>query len=239
MSSIRAARASLTAATFILVLCALALPAACLASAPHHSEADDGGGGEPGDICRRGYTSYYWTLDDRFSGSESYMVYCDPTGCSDCGGGWKPISVTMYLYWETKNSCALTVQAEIRRAESSVSAEPEPGDLIAMSEPTVVGPFSPAGLWAVTVALPRDCPEVDGACFATLKFLDTCDERPAVVATPSACEESTTWVDRGSGWMDLARCDYPGNPSLHATFECQLPPEEEVDWSTIKSRFAD
>jgi hypothetical protein len=146
----------------------------------------------------------------------------------------------MYLYWETRNSCGLTVQAELREATYSESGGTAPGNLIVTSEPTSVGPFKPAGLWAVTVALPRDSEMIGGPCFATLRFLDTCDDRPAVVATPTACQARTTWVNGGEGWIDLSTCDYPGNPSLFATFECQNPTEElPVAWSSIKSRYTE
>jgi hypothetical protein len=219
------------------IVCALLCQTAAAGTAPPSPPAT-ATAVEPGDLCERGYTSYYWTLDDEFLGNESYMVYCRPSQCDDCGGGWRPLSVTMYLYWEMRNDCGLTVQAAIREARTEGTGVPVPGQVIAVSELTSVGPFAPAGLWAVTVALPRDCPTVDGPCFATLRFLDTCDDRPAIVATPSTCEAKRTWVSRGEDWIDLVGCDYPGNPSLFATFECQYPDEElPVAWSAIKSQY--
>jgi hypothetical protein len=240
MSKANDARAVRTSALTLCVACCLFCSVTTLAGTATPPEQVEDVAIEPGDVCERGYTDYYWTLDDEFCGNESYRVFCPPSQCSDCAGGWKPLSVTMYLYWETRNTCSLTVQARLRRAIISDSGAPVPGDVITVSEPTAVGPFEPAGLWAVTVALPRDCPTIDGACFATLSFLDTCDDRPAIVATPTECTATSTWVSRGDGWVDLVSCDYPGNPSLFATFECQYPNEEQpVAWSAIKSRFTD
>ena len=193
---------------------------------------------QPGETCKNGHTNYYWTLEDRFTGNESFRVFCGPAGCAECEGGWKPVSVTMYLYWEEENSCALTIQAEIREADPADPTRSGQGRLIAASEKKTVGPFKPAGLWAVTVAMPLDSPVIDGPCFATIRFLDTCDELPAVVAAPGECEAMVSWNDRGEGWMDLRDLDLPGNLSAYATFECQLAGQDEsVAWTTIKSMY--
>jgi len=193
---------------------------------------------QPGDVCKNGQANYYWTLEDRFTGNESFRVFCGPTGCAGCEGGWKPVSVTMYLYWEEKNSCALTVQAEIREADPTDPTRSRQGRLLAVSESKTVGPFRPAGLWAVTVAMPLDSPVIEGPCFASIRFLDTCDELPAVVAAPGECEAMVSWNDRGEGWVDLRDLDLPGNLSAYATFECQLPAQDQsVGWATIKSMY--
>jgi hypothetical protein len=190
---------------------------------------------EPGDVCKNGQTTYYWTLEDRFQGNESYRVFCGPTECGGCEGGWLPVSVTMYLYWEEENDCALTVQAEIHEAGD---APGEQGRLVTVSERKTVGPFHPAGLWAVTVAMPLDAPVIEGPCFATLRFLDTCDELPAVVAAPGACDQARAWNDRGDGWTDVYDQELPGNLSAYATFECQVPKAgQEIGWGTIKSMY--
>ncbi len=204
-------------------------------TSPDRTEVSD-----PGDVCKNGSTGYYWTLEDRFEGDEAYRVLCEPIGCTGCDGGWKPISVTMNLYWENSNTCAMTVQAELREADLSVTGAPVPGRVIATSEPTRVGPFSPAGLWAVTVALPRDSEVVSGPCFASLTFLDKCDDLPALVAAPGACEPLRSWNDRGEGWVDMHALDLPGNLSAYASFECQTSTareEQTVGWTTIKSMY--
>jgi hypothetical protein len=193
---------------------------------------------QPGDECRNGNTNYYWTLEDRFTGQESYRVFCGPANCGSCEGGWQPVSVTMYLYWETENNCALTVQAEIHEANPGNPGRNTEGRLLAVSEQETVGPFHPAGLWAVTVAMPMDSPRIEGPCFATIRFLDTCDDLPAMVAAPGACDALTAWNDRGDGWKDMYDLELPGNLSAYATFECQLVPDNEtVAWSTIKSMY--
>ena len=193
---------------------------------------------QPGDVCKNGHANYYWTLEDRFTGNESFRVFCGPAECAGCEGGWKPVSVTMYLYWEEENNCALTIQAEIREADPTDPARSGQGRLLAASEQKTVGPFKPAGLWAVTVAMPLDSPVIDGPCFASIRFLDTCDELPAIVAAPGACEAMVSWNDRGEGWTDMRDLDLPGNLSAYATFECQLPKADEVvGWATIKSMY--
>jgi hypothetical protein len=218
-----------------LIVCTLA---AASQAAPIEEPTVEVALSQPGDECKNGHTNYYWTLEDRFAGQESYRVYCGPAECGGCEGGWQPVSVTMYLYWETRNNCALTVQAEIHEANPTATGEHEQGRLVAVSEQKTVGPFRPAGLWAVTVAMPLDAPRVEGPCFATIRFLDTCDELPAMVAAPGACEASRSWKDRGDGWTDMRDLDLPGNLSAYATFECQLVErEEEVAWSTIKSMY--
>ena len=193
---------------------------------------------QPGDVCKNGYTSYYWMLEDRFTGNESFRVFCGPAGCAGCEGGWKPVSVTMYLYWEEENSCALTVQAEIHEADPTDLTRSGQGRLIAASEKRTVGPFKPAGLWAVTVAMPPDTPAINGSCFASIRFLDTCDELPAVVAAPGECDAMVSWNDRGEGWVDLRELDLPGNLCAYATFECQVVEKDaSATWSTIKGMF--
>ena len=188
---------------------------------------------EPGDVCENGSTSYYWTLEDRFTGNESYRVLCKPSECGGCEGGWQPVSVTMYLYWEEQNDCALSVRAEIHEVDPAGATQ---GRLVAVSERKTVGPFRPAGLWAVTVAMPLDSPTITGPCYATLSFLDTCEDLPSVVAAPGACNASRAWNDRGDGWVDVYDQGLPGNLSVFATFECQLTATEEpVAWSTIKT----
>jgi hypothetical protein len=190
---------------------------------------------QPGDICKNGHTNYYWTLENRFVGQESFRVICTPAGCE---GGWKPISVTMYLYWEEENSCALTVQAEIHEVDTTDPSRSTQGRLVAVSEEKTVGPFRPAGLWAVTVAMPIDSPPINGPCFASIRFLDTCDELPYIVAAPGACEAMQSWSDTGEGWTDMLDLDLPGNLTAYASFECQRTSEDEtVGWGTIKSMY--
>jgi hypothetical protein len=221
------------AASIVLLMCASAV-----AGTPETSSRDVADPSEPGDRCKNGHSTYYWTLDDWFAGDESFSVLCHQEQRGGCEGGWKPISVTMYLYWEEKNNCALTVQAELHEADPQHPERAAQGRLIATSEVKTVGPFSPAGLWAVTLPMPLDAPVVDGPCFATIRFLDTCDELPAVVAAPGACEAQRSWRNRGDGWADMRDLELPGNLSAFATFECQLRQEEEpVAWSTIKSMY--
>ncbi len=193
---------------------------------------------QPGDICKNGHTNYYWMLEDRFTGQESFRVLCTPAGFDGCEGKWKPVSVTMYLYWEEENSCALTVQAEIHEVDTTDPTNSTAGRLVAISEPKRVGPFRPAGLWAVTVAMPADSPPISGPCFASISFLDTCDELPAIVAAPGACEAMRSWSDTGEGWTDMRDLDLPGNLTAYASFECQRTSEDEtVGWGAIKSMF--
>lgn len=230
--------------TMLLVLIAtltLAFHAPAGAESPSGTSPlfHEGALSNPGDKCLNGSSTYYWTLDGWFAGNEAYRILCAPAACSGCEGGWKPISVTMYLYWEDRNECALTVQAELHEASPGGAGPPDQGRVVAVSEPTRVGPFHPAGLWAVTVAMPHDCPIIDGPVLATLRFLDTCDELPALVAAPGACDARRSWIERGQGWSDLHDRDLPGNLSAYTTFECQgMSPVEPVAWATIKGRYS-
>jgi hypothetical protein len=217
-----------------LAVLALAASTVCAASAM----AEPSQLCKPGEMRKYGHPTYYWTLDDWFSGNESYRVFCCPLSEGACDGGWKPVSVTMYLYWEESNSCALTVRAELHRSATIDPHGAGAGDLIASSEPTTVGPFRPAGLWAVTIPLPTDAPTIDGPCYASIEFLDTCDEPPALVAAPGACDGNRSWVDRGDGWVDMRDLELPGNLSAYATFECQRPTEDKpVSWGTVKGMY--
>jgi len=224
-----------TGTTIIMLL--LTLAASTTTAAGHAAEAELC---KPGEMRKCGHPTYYWTLEDRFKGNESYRVFCGPLGDGSCEGGWKPVSVTMYLYWEETNTCAMTVQAEIHESDSNDPAGPRAGRLVATSEVTTVGPFRPAGLWAVTVPLSGNAPVLDGPCFATISFLDTCAELPSMVAAPGACVENRSWKDTGGGWVDMHALDLPGNLSAYATFECQRPGEDQpVAWSTIKSMYGE
>jgi hypothetical protein len=144
----------------------------------------------------------------------------------------------MYLFWEAENECALSVSAEILSADVSDPGCPRPLQVLCESEPTTVGPFSPAGLWAVTVPLPDDAPILSGPFFASLQFHSTCDELPSVVASQDACSECVSWNDWGNGWQELCGYGFPGNISLYATLQCQGPsPVEATTWTTIKAMY--
>jgi hypothetical protein len=191
-----------------------------------------------GDVCEGCHKGYYWTIDGWFSGNESYRVYCDPAACSACAGGWKPTSVSTYLYWDRQNACALTVSATIQEAVADGSGCPRPGRLVATSEPIVVGPFSPAGLWGVTIPLPPETPVLSGSFFATLTFHDTCAEPPSLVANAGPCLACASWVDRGAGWEPLCGDAFPGNLSVRTSLQCQgVSPIAESSWSTVKGKY--
>ena len=191
---------------------------------------------EPGDQCDRGHTGYYWTVDSWFTGAESYAVYCDPAGCSDCAGSWRPLSVTIYLYWENENSCGLSVHAEILDADLSDPDGPSPGSsVLATSASMTAGPFSPPGLWAVTVPFPEECDGLAGPFFASVVFEDSCDEPPALVNDPGPCEGRASWNDWGIGWDELCAYTFPGNLSMYVTMECiGSSPVKRASWTTIK-----
>jgi len=192
----------------------------------------------PGDLCEACNEGYYWTIDQWFTGNEVYAAYCEPCRCPSCQGGWKPRAVTMYLFWEEENECALSVSAEILSADVSDPACPRPSQVLCESEPTTVGPFSPAGLWAVTVPLPEDAPILSAPFFASLQFHSTCDELPSVVASQDDCSACVSWNDWGTGWQDLCDYGFPGNISLYATLQCQGPsPVEATTWTTIKAMY--
>ena len=193
----------------------------------------------PGDQCDRGHSGSYWTIDSWFTGAESYAVYCDPTDCPDCSGGWRPLSVTIYLYWENQNSCALTVHAEILEADLREPSNPTPGtQVVSASAQMTAGPFSPAGLWAVTIDLPEDCQAFSEPFFASVVFEDACDEPPQLVTDAGPCNSSASWNDWGIGWDELCTYGFPGNLSIYATLECLgSSPVHDASWTTIKSLY--
>ncbi len=198
---------------------------------------DDGGRGDDV-LCMSGNTAYYWTVGEWFSGNESYKVYCEPTDCQECDGGWKPFSVTMYLYWEQENSCALTVSSAIERIGEGDPECPTPGTLICESAPVTLGPFSPAGLWAITIPLPEHCPTLEEPFFATIRFHDTCDDLPILVTDPGPCDDCHSWNDWGAGWRQLCEHGFPGNLTAYATIKCAGPtPVEGASWGSIKAMY--
>ncbi len=194
---------------------------------------------DPGDQCDGGYNDYYWTVDGWFTGNESYAVYCDPTGCTDCTGSWKPLSVTIYLYWEDENSCALTVHAEIVEADMSDPECPTPGTTVAsISVPMTAGPFSPAGLWAVTIPMPEDCPAFNQPFFASVVFEDACGEPPQLVNNSGPCTNCMSWNNWGLGWHAMCDYSFPGDLSIYATMECVgSSPVQQTSWTTIKNMY--
>jgi len=194
---------------------------------------------DPGDQCDGGHTGYYWTIGSWFTGEESYAVYCDPTECTGCTGSWRPLSVTMYLYWEEENSCAMTVHAEILEADLSDPGCPTPGStVVSTSVSMTAGPFSPAGLWAVTIPVPEECQGFTDPFFASIVFEDTCDEVPDLVADAAACNDCASWNDWGIGWDELCTYTFPGNLSIYATMECMgWSPVRETSWGTIKGMY--
>lgn len=194
---------------------------------------------EPGDQCDGGHTGYYWTVNGWFTGEESYAVYCDPTECPSCTGSWKPLSVTIYLYWEEENTCALRVHAEVLEADMSNPSCPTPGaSIVSTSVSMTAGPFSPAGLWAITIPMPEDCPGFNEPFFASIVFEDTCDETPQLVNDAGPCDSCASWNDWGIGWDELCAYTFPGNLSIYATLECMgSSPVQDATWSTIKSMY--
>ncbi|MBM3307741.1 MAG: hypothetical protein FJY74_05395 [Candidatus Eisenbacteria bacterium] len=216
----------------------------CAAARPYvqlhatEQEMTEQGTRAPGDLCEACNGGYYWTVDQWFTGNETYAALCEPCRCPSCQGGWKPRAVTMYLFWENENSCALSVSARILAVDQSQPDCPRPSEVLCASMPTTVGPFSPAGLWAVTVPLPGDAPVITGPFFASLQFHSTCDELPAVVATRASCGPCASWNNWGQGWQELCGFGLPGNLTLYATLECQGPsPVTPATWTTIKSMY--
>ncbi len=193
---------------------------------------------DPGDLCEACNSSYYWTVDSWLTGNESYKTYCDPSNCPCCDAGWKPVSVTIYLYWAEENTCQLTLMADIENVDLTNPECPMPGDVVATSDPVVVGPFSPAGLWAVTVPIPIDCPIMDEPFFAAITFADDCEALPALVTDEGPCDPCMNWNDWGTGWEDLCDYGFPGNLSMYTTLECQGPsPVQAATWTHIKSLY--
>ncbi len=193
---------------------------------------------DPGDLCEACNSSYHWTVDSWLTGNESYKTYCDPSNCPDCSAGWKPVSVTIYLYWAEENTCQLTLTADIENVDLSNPECPAPGAVVATSDPVVVGPFSPAGLWAVTVPIPIDCPIMDEPFFAAITFEDDCVTLPSLVTDEGPCAPCMNWNDWGTGWEDLCDYGFPGNLSMYTTLECQGPsPVQQATWTHIKSLY--
>ncbi len=190
---------------------------------------------EADDRCSTGRTGYYWAIGDWFTGNEVYAALGRPETCADCGGGWMAASVTMFLYWPSAEQCELTAVGGIREAipcgESYM-----PGPLIVASEPTPVGGYEKAGLWAVTLDMPDNVPILTGPFFATVEFLDACGNLPKVVTDSGPCVVGQSWNDWGSGWQGLCDFSFPGDLSLYATLQCQGPtPVERNTWTTIKA----
>ena len=108
---------AIVAAAAILALAAGGASAASAQPIPGAAPDDEAQrASKAGDVCEGCHKGYYWTIENWFTGNESYRVYCDPGSCGDCIGGWKPMDVSTYLYWDRQNACALTVSATIREA---------------------------------------------------------------------------------------------------------------------------
>jgi len=193
---------------------------------------------DPDNLCRAGVTNYYWTVADWMSGDETYMVYCDPADCQTCENGWKPISVTMYLFWEQENTCALSVTASVERVERADPDCPRPGATVCVSNPATVGPFSPAGLWAVTIPFPEHVESLTEPFFAAIHFEGGCDELPALVTDGGPCEECSALNNWGDGWHSPCDHGFPGNVTIYATIECLgSTPVDAISWGTIKANY--
>lgn len=231
------------ATVFLAALLILAVPAgAKLVAAEPLPEVQAGAtlpaSRTPGELCDGCTTGYYWSINGWFTGNESYLVYCSPSGCRDCPGGWKPVSVTMYLYWEDQNDCALTTSAAIVAADMSDPSRPTPGAVVAPADPIAVGPLSPAGLWAITVPFPEETAVLTGPFFARITFENTCSELPALITDAGPCAAYESWNDWGTGLQRLCDFGFPGNLSVFATLECQGPTTvEQTTWTTIKAKY--
>lgn len=233
-----------TAMTALIILVALATPLAArdqvadveridTSTVNVHQTLDRA----PGDLCEACNSSYYWTVDGWLTGNETYKTYCTPLSCPDCAAGWKPISVTIYLYWAEENDCQLSLSADIETADLTDPECPVPGALIASSDPVVVGPLG-AGLWAVSIPIPLDCPIVEEPFFASITFGEACATMPSLVTDEGPCAPCVSWNDWGTGLEDLCDYGFPGNLSMYTTLECQGPsPVEHMTWGSIKSLY--
>lgn len=231
------------AITVAIVLLALAAPAAARtatfdrlpdAEVNEFSLSDR----EPGELCEACNNSYQWTVSEWLIGDETYKIYCDPGDCPYCEGGWKPLSVTIYLYWAEENTCELTMSVDIESVDFTDPLCPAPGETLCSSAPVTVGPFTPAGLWAVTLPLPGECADIDTTFFAGINFHGLCTVLPDLVTDGGPCEPCVSWNDWGSGWVDLCDYDFPGNLSVYTTLECQGPTAVRTEtWGTIKGHY--
>jgi len=198
----------------------------------------DAGTRDPGDLWEVGTEEYYWTVDGWLTGEETYYSYADVVDCPECRGGWRPVSVTFYVFWQSSCDCSLTVSVGVRDAVGDPGGCPSPGEPICESEPTVVGPVSAPGLWAITLPLPLDAPLATGPFFATVAFHDTCDQLPALVTDSGPCCGCRSWNDWGSGPEELCAHGFPGALSVFATLECQgATPVQTRSWTAIKCMY--
>jgi len=189
-------------------------------------------------LCQNGVQEHYWTVGDWFTGNESYLLFCDPVECEECEEGWKPKSVTLALYWNAENTCSLRAKASIQLAVPGEGECQAPGVTVCVSDPITIGPFSPAGLWAISIPLPDACTTLEDPFFTTIEFLDTCEELPVLVTDRGPCDECNSWNDWGLGWRKLCDYGFPGNLSVYTTIECQgSTAVEQASWSTIKGMY--
>ena len=185
-----------------------------------------------------GTEEYYWVVNSWLAGEETYDVYADPAGCPECQGGWKPVSVTFYLFWESAFAGSLSVSVGIREAASTSRDCQEPGASICMSDPMPVGPVATPGLWAITLPLPDDAPLATEPFFATVLFHETRDQLPALVTDRGPCAGCRSWNDWGEGPQELCSHGFPGTLSIFTTLECQgATPVETRSWTAIKCMY--
>jgi len=190
---------------------------------------------DPADRCSAGRTDYYWSIGGWFTGNEVYGSLARPGDCSECGGGWQAVSVTIFLFWECAEPCDLNAVAAIRAAVPCEDVY-TPGDVLAASEATPIDDITSPGLWAVTIDLPENAPVLAEPFFATVEFVDDCASLPRVVTGTEPCVPGQSWNDWGSGWRDLCEFGFPGDLSLYTTLQCQGPtPVERNTWTTIKA----
>jgi hypothetical protein len=58
------------------------------------------------------------------------------------------------------------------------------------------------------------------------------------VANAGPCLACASWVDRGTGWIQLCGDAFPGNLSLQTSLECQgVSPTEPSTWTTVKGKY--
>jgi len=96
------------------------------------------------------------------------------------------------------------------------------------------------GVWDIALPIQCECLDMDRLYLLSFSYeSSSCWPEPDLITDgiPTPC---TSWVNSGSGWMDLVTTyGFPGNLSFYADAECCTPPvpTENNTWGGVKSLY--
>ncbi len=184
-----------------------------------------------------------YALEDFVSGNQkfSYQFFAEPSCGCETGFYSEKIQILMHFGPEDV-PVTLDVNASFEETQFDPTGDHLiPGPPICTS-PTFSGTISTEGLYIVEVPLRQVnclCASWGYDYAVTINFLNTFENKPDLIVD-SQPVGGTSWMDDGSGWVDIQSAfNAPGELKMKTKIQCCSHPvaDEQPSWGSLKALF--